>query len=61
MRMGISFPLGHGKRMWFSGSILEWLTVIPVFAAIWLAGIILGGVICGIIAGIRALINAIRK
>ena len=53
MRMGVSFPMGRGKRIWFSGSIVAWLTIIPVFAAIWAAGWILGGILYLIVQGIR--------
>jgi hypothetical protein len=51
--MGVSFPMGRGKRIWFSGSIVAWLTIIPVFAAIWAAGWILGGILYLIVQGIR--------
>jgi len=61
MRFGMSWPTGRGRRVWISGSIIEWLTWIPVFAAFWLAAWIVGGTIWLIVAGIRAIIRKLRN
>jgi hypothetical protein len=46
MRMGFSWPIGRGRRMWISGSLVEWLTWIPLFAIAW--------AVCWIIANLAA-------
>lgn len=55
MRMGFSWPIGRGRRMWISGSLVEWLTWIPLFAIAWAVCWIIGGTAYGIFAAIRAL------
>jgi hypothetical protein len=45
--------MGRGKRIWFSGSIVAWLTIIPVFAVLWAVGWMLGGIAYLLVQGVR--------
>jgi hypothetical protein len=65
MRIGFSWPLGRGRRMWISGGPVMWLIGI-----IWLlAAYIVAGVLWVIVAllqvifyfGPRAIYRAIRR
>jgi len=65
MRIGFSWPLGRGRRMWISGGPLAWLFGIYFLIAAY----IVAGVLWVIVAllqiifyfGPRAIIRAIRK
>jgi hypothetical protein len=61
MRIGMSWPLGHGKRMWISGGPLAWLIGYLAFCAfgiIWIAVWIPVVIVQLAIAGIRAIVRA---
>ena len=48
MRIGISWPLGHGKRMWISGGPLTWLLMYLLFCAfgiVWLVAWLLVAIV----------------
>ena len=64
MRIGFSWPLGRGQRMWISGGPLFWLC----FVYIYLAAYIVVGAAWVIVAivqlayyGVRAIVRAIRN
>jgi len=53
MRLGMSWPAGHGRREWISMGPLGWLLLGPFIFAVWAALVIVVLAVWLVIAGAR--------